>query len=230
MQSRWNFHISLLTVFVAATGFGMVSGCQKSGDTPPPTAALNAQAAAGEGSAPRPVSDQDPKHPIFRIETTKGNIDVRLDADKAPVTVDNFRNYAERGHYNNTIFHQIVKQPVQVVIGGGYGPDMVEKKAMPPIRNEAYNGLKNVRGTIAMARRNADENSATCQFFFNLTDDPQLDHKARTLEGFGYCVFGQVMSGMEVLDAIAQIPVGVVKDMPGVPSDTVTIRSVKQIK
>ena len=105
---------------------------------------------------------------------------MRLDAEKAPLTVDNFRNYVARGHYDLTIFHQVVKSPLQIVLGGGYTADLKEKARLPPIRNEAHNGLKNRRGTIAMARRADDEDSATCQFFFNIADNNALNYKART--------------------------------------------------
>ena len=132
---------------------------------------------------------------------------MRLDAEKAPLTVENFRNYVARGQYDQTIFHQVLKDPVQIVLGGGYTADLKEKSALTPIRNEAHNGLKNRRGTIAMARRPNNEDSATCQFFINIADNDVLDFKARTPEGYGYCVFGEVTTGMEVLDRIAKTPV-----------------------
>ena len=125
-------------------------------------------------------SDQDPQHPIYEFETSQGKFIVRLDAEKAPLTVDNFRNYVARGHYDLTIFHQVLKGPVQIVLGGGYTADLKEKATLTPIRNEAHNGLKNRRGTIAMARRANDEDSATCQFFINIADNDALNFKART--------------------------------------------------
>jgi len=193
--------------------------------TPASGTAARADVSAG------PKSDQDPKHPVFRIETSKGAFDVRLDEDKAPITVDNFRNYVERGFYSGTIFHQIIKSPLQLVVAGGFTPDLAEKKGLVPIRSEAYNGLKNRRGTIAMARGD-NENSATSQYFINLADNTALDFKARTPQGYGYCVFGEVVSGLDVVDSIAQSSVHDVSasKLTGVPNEAVVIRTVKQIK
>ena len=158
--------------------------------------------------------------------------EVRLDEDKAPITVDNFRNYVERKFYNGTIFHQILKSPFQLVVAGGYTADLTEKKSLVPIRNEAHKGMKNRRGTIAMARGADNENSATCQFFINLADNSSLDFKARTQQGYGYCVFGEVISGLEVIDSIAQSPVhdDNASKLNGVPNEAVVIRTVEQIK
>jgi cyclophilin family peptidyl-prolyl cis-trans isomerase len=213
-----------------------LAGCQK-GDSPQPTAAV--AASGGEQSGPQlgmaretppPVSDQDPRHPIFEFETSQGKFTVRLDAEKAPLTVDNFRNYVARGHYELTIFHQVVKSPMQLVLGGGYTADLKEKKPQTPIRNEAHNGLKNRRGTIAMLRRPDDEDSATCQFFINLADNDMLNFKSRTKDGYGYCVFGEVTDGMDVVDRIGQSPVHQVDKFVNLPVDPVAIKSVRQVK
>ena len=191
-----------------------LAGCQKGGDSTQPTAAVAGPGgekaespAAAATEAPPVKSDQDPQHPIYEFETSQGKFIVRLDAEKAPLTVDNFRNYVARGHYDLTIFHQVLKGSLQIVLGGGYTADLKEKATLTPIRNEAHNGLKNRRGTIAMARRANDEDSATCQFFINIADNDALNFKARTPEGYGYCVFGEVTEGMEVLDRIAKTPV-----------------------
>ena len=211
-----------------------LAGCQKSGDSTQPTAAVNAggDKAGANASTPSPAikSDQDPQHPIYEIETSLGKITVRLDAEKAPLTVDNFRNYAVRGHYDLTIFHQVLQGSVQIVLGGGYTADLKEKSTLTPIRNEAHNGLKNRRGTIAMARRANDEDSATCQFFFNVADNDVLNFKTRTADGYGYCVFGEVTEGMELVDKIAKQPVHDVNKFPSLPVETVAIKSIRQIK
>ena len=175
-------------------------------------------------------SDQDPQHPIYEFETSQGRFLVRLDAEKAPLTVDNFRNYVARGHYDLTIFHQVLKGSLQIVLGGGYTADLKEKATLTPIRNEAHNGLKNHRGTIAMARRPNDEDSASGQFFINIADNDALNFKSRTPEGYGYCVFGEVTEGMDVLDRIAKSPVHNVDKFKDLPVETVVIKSVRQVK
>jgi cyclophilin family peptidyl-prolyl cis-trans isomerase len=226
-----------LSVFFPALA---LLGCQKASETAPPTAAVKGPAGEKAETPTSPAADladtaeakPDPNlnHPIFAIDTTAGKITVRLDAEKAPLTVCNFRDYAIRGHYDQTIFHQVGKTPVQIVLGGVYMPDLKEKTARMPIRNEADNGLKNRRGTIAMLRSAKDEDSATCQFFFNISDNEALNYKTRTAEGYGYCVFGEVTEGMEVLDQIAKTPVhdsGNHKDMP---VEAVAIKSVRQVK
>ena len=142
-----------------------IMGCQKGGDSAPATAAVNGP--SGNKAEPAantalevpddPKPDPNLQHPVFAIDTTAGKITVRLDAEKAPLTVGNFRKYASCGHFDQTIFHQVFSKPVQVVLGGVYTSDLKEKTPMMPIRNEADNGLKNRRGTIAMARRADDE-------------------------------------------------------------------------
>lgn len=213
-----------------------LAGCQK-GDSPPPTAAVagtnaeKAQVPAVTAAEIQPrKSDQDPQHPLYEFETTLGKFSVRLDGEKAPLTVDNFRNYVARGQYDLTIFHQVLKSPFQIVLGGGYTADLKAKTPLTPIRNEAHNGLKNHRGTIAMARRADDEDSATCQFFVNVADNDALNFKSRTPEGYGYCVFGEVTEGMDVIDRIAKTPVHNVGKLSDLPTETVAIRSVRQVK
>jgi len=214
----------------------VLAGCQKGGDSTQPTAAV--AGSGGEKADPHAAattetavkSDQDPQHPIYEFETSQGKFIVRMDAEKAPLTVDNFRTYVARGHYDLTIFHQVLKGSLQIVLGGGYTADLKEKAMLTPIRNEAHNGLKNRRGTIAMARRPNDEDSATCQFFINMADNDVLNFKARTPEGYGYCVFGEVTEGMDVLDRIAKTPVHDTGKFVGLPTETIVIRSIRQIK
>ncbi|MFO1371009.1 MAG: peptidylprolyl isomerase [Candidatus Competibacteraceae bacterium] len=140
-----------------------------------------------------------------RLETSLGDITVELADDKAPKTVENFLTYAREGFYNGTIFHRVIDG--FMIQGGGFSADFQEKPTHAPIANEANNGLKNLRGTIAMART-SDPQSATAQFFINVKDNPPLDHQAPTSQGWGYAVFGKVTGGMEVVDKIRQVPTG----------------------
>jgi cyclophilin family peptidyl-prolyl cis-trans isomerase len=209
-----------------------LAGCQKGGDSAQPAAALNGPGGEkAESQAPPAKSEQDPQHPIYEFETSQGKFIVRLDAEKAPLTVDNFRNYVARGHYDLTIFHQVLNKGLQIVLGGGYTADLKEKKAtLMPIRNEAHKGLKNHRGTIAMARRADDEDSATCQFFINITDNDVLNFKSRTPEGYGYCAFGEVTEGMDVVDRIAKTPVHNSDKFTDLPVEAVVIKTIRQVK
>ena len=163
--------------------------------------------------------------PVVDIVTSAGTIRAELWPDKAPNTVANFLQYADEGFYDNTIFHRcIVGFMIQ---GGGLTRDWKEKPARAAIRNEADSGLRNVRGTLAMARK-PDPHSATCQFFINTADNSRLDHEDNSDSGWGYCVFGQVISGMEVVDAIEQAPtVGREKD--GRPAKPVVIKSIRRV-
>ncbi len=226
---------SLLSSFILIPVLAL-AGCQKGGDSTQPTAAV--AGSGGDKAEPHTAAataaplraEQDPQHPIYEFETSLGKFIVRMDAEKAPLTVDNFRNYVARGHYDLTIFHQVLKGPLQIVLGGGYTADLKEKAALTPIRNEAHNGLKNRRGTIAMARRANDEDSATCQFFINIADNDLLNFKARTPEGYGYCVFGEVTDGMDVVDQIAKAPVHDADKLTGLPVETIVIKSIRQVK
>ena len=143
--------------------------------------------------------------PTAIIHTTKGDITVELDEDKAPASVANFRRYAEDGFYNGTIFHRVI--PGFMIQGGGHTADLREKPPREPIANEAHNGLKNARGTIAMART-SDPHSASAQFFINLVDNHFLNHTSKTTAGWGYAVFGKVVAGMDIVDKIATVKTG----------------------
>ncbi len=154
------------------------------------------------------------------MKTSKGDITLQLDRDRAPVSVDNFLTYVDSGHYNGTIFHRVIKD--FMIQGGGFDANMRQKATLPPIKNEAQNGLKNRRGTIAMARTGVVD-SATSQFFINVKDNVFLDHGARD---FGYAVFGEVIAGMDVVDSIAFTPTGA-RD---VPREAIVIESVSVLK
>lgn len=158
-----------------------------------------------------------------RIKTSKGDIVLTLDADKAPITVDNFLRYAKAGFYDGTIFHRVI--PGFMVQGGGFDTSFDQKATQAPIENEADNGLKNSRGSIAMART-SDPHSATAQFFINLVDNDFLNYRAPNPQGYGYTVFGHVDSGLEVIDAIAKVPTGSRMGHQDVPTEEVVIESV----
>ena len=164
-------------------------------------------------------------NPVVVIKTSAGDITLDLDIDKAPKTVENFLSYVDAGFYDGTLFHRVIKG--FMIQGGGFTKGMKQKETRPPIENEATNGLKNDRGTIAMARTSFPH-SATSQFFINLVDNNFLNHTAETERGWGYCVFGHVTSGMDVVDAIAKVPTGTRFGHADVPLEDVTIVSIKR--
>ncbi len=161
------------------------------------------------------------ENPTVVMKTSKGEVKIELFADKAPVTVENFLSYVKDGHYNGTVFHRVI--PDFMIQGGGMEADMSEKKTKAPIKNEATNGLKNLRGTLAMART-SNPNSATSQFFINTVDNAFLDHRDMG-QGFGYAVFGKVVEGMDVVDAITKVPTGNKGMHQNVPTEAVLIES-----
>ncbi len=157
------------------------------------------------------------------IETSLGNIQLELFVDKAPQTVVNFLRYVDSGFYNGTIFHRVI--PNFMIQGGGFNSNLEAKPTFPAIKNEATNGLSNLRGTVAMARTQIVD-SATSQFYINLVDNPHLDHINNTSNGFGYCVFGRVTKGMEVVDQISKVPTGMFGGFYDVPIKEVKIISI----
>ena len=159
-------------------------------------------------------------NPTVLLETSSGDILVELFADKAPQTVANFLKYVDDGFYTNTIFHRVI--PSFMIQGGGMGARMDEKPTREPVTNEADNGVKNDRGTLAMARTR-DPHSATAQFFINLVDNAFLNHSSPTPDGWGYCVFGKVVEGMENVDKIAKVKTKTVGFHENVPTDMVLI-------
>ena len=161
---------------------------------------------------------------MVKIHTTKGVISLKLFADKAPDTVKNFLDYAKDGFYDGTIFHRVIDG--FMIQGGGMEPGMKEKANKKPINNEASNGLSNTRGTIAMART-PNPHSATSQFFINVADNTFLDFKSPTPDGFGYCVFGEVTSGMDVVDAIKGVATTSYGMHQDVPAEDVVITRVE---
>lgn len=161
------------------------------------------------------------------MKTTMGDITLELYQDKAPDTVKNFLGYVDDKFYDGTIFHRVIKG--FMIQGGGHTADMSKKPTKGPIKNEADNGLSNQRGTISMARM-PDPHSATSQFFINLVDNVNLDFSAKTDQGYGYCVFGKVISGMDVVDAIANVKIMTRHGMQNVPRETVEIISVRKVE
>jgi len=174
-------------------------------------------------AAPQPA----PGNPVVVIETSAGAITAELFKDRAPVSVENFLQYVREGHYTGTIWHRVV--PGYVIQGGGYTPELVEKSTHPPIQNEATNGLSNRRGTLAMARTR-QARSATSQFYINLANNTPLDHRGFSPDDFGYAVFGRVLSGMDVVDAIGATKTGPQGGMDDVPVTPIVIKSVTEKK
>ena len=187
-----------------------------------PTLAAFALTFAGlTGTTPaQTVSDAKPVKVV--METSKGTIEIELDAAKAPISAANFVKYVRKGFYDGVIFHRVI--PDFMIQGGGFTPDMQQKETDGNIENEAKNGLKNVRGTLAMART-PNPHSASSQFFINLKDNSFLDYPGQ--DGWGYCVFGKVTKGMEVVDSIAAVATGRKGGHGDVPLEPVTIKSAK---
>jgi len=167
------------------------------------------------------------QNPVVVMKTSMGEVEIELFQDKAPLTVANFLKYADKGFYNGTIFHRVMGN--FMIQGGGFTPGMIEKKTSSPVKNEAFNGIPNKRGTVAMART-MEVHSATSQFFINVADNSFLDYKASTSEGFGYCVFGRVVKGMDVVDRIKSVQTGNSGYFQDVPLAAVVIQSIKRKK
>jgi peptidyl-prolyl cis-trans isomerase A (cyclophilin A) len=174
--------------------------------------------------APAPAPTPAPGNQVATISTSFGDITIELFNDRAPVSVENFVQYAKEGFYNDTIFHRV--KPGFMIQGGGFTASFSEKPTRPPIQNEATNGLRNTRGTVAMARL-AALRSATAQFYINVADNRRLDHTGYGPEEFGYAVFGRVLSGMEVVDRIAEVPTHSTESMDDVPVQPVIIKGVQ---
>ena len=170
---------------------------------------------------------QGKANPKVLISTSEGDITVELYPDKAPVTVENFLKYVNAKYYDNLIFHRVIDG--FMIQGGGFNQSMQQKAASNPIKIESDNGLKNEKGTIAMARTQ-DPNSATSQFFINLVDNGFLDYKAPTVKGYGYAVFGKVINGMDVVEKIGKVKTTTVGYYENVPAKPVIIKSIKVIK
>lgn len=164
---------------------------------------------------------------MIRLHTNYGDITLELDHEKAPVTVQNFIDYVNSGYYDNTIFHRVIDE--FMIQGGGFEPGMSQKKTRAPIANEAGNGLKNDKYTIAMART-SDPHSATGQFFINVKDNDFLNYKSATAQGYGYCVFGKVVEGMDVVDKIEKVKTGTHSGHQDVPVENAILEKAEVIQ
>jgi cyclophilin family peptidyl-prolyl cis-trans isomerase len=216
-------HIVVLVLLSAfhVTGCGGDSASSKSNETGASDAAA--------GTSPSQPPKFNRQHPVVRIETSHGVIMVRLDAVRAPGTVRNFLNYAGESFYDNSLVHYV--DPDKMILAGGYSADRQPKSVRLPIRNEAHNGLKNTRGTIAMTREPGRIDSATSQFFINLADAPHRDHQGDTPETYGYCVFGEVIDGLDVAERIAQSPTANLGgELIQTPEPPVVIKSVRVVR
>jgi peptidyl-prolyl cis-trans isomerase A (cyclophilin A) len=221
---------SILCSFVVG-----LAGCGKSGDGQANSASSAPAASGGSGSPVAATkktasSESPPADLMVVIRTTQGDITLKLYPAKAPRTVENFlRGYAERGYYDQTIFHHV--EPGRMLIGGGYTTNLERKPARAPIYNESSNGLSNRRGTVAMIREPESPHSATSEFFVNLADNPDFDFKSSDSDDVpGYCVFGEVVTGMDVVDKIAQLPTAAQGDFPQLPSPRVAIVGVQLVR
>jgi len=217
MPSVLHFGCNLWTV--GAIGLA-VAGCQRSGESARPA---NQQPAKQTDPAAAEAASSAEYFPTVVLETSSGKLTIKLDPQAAPRTVHNFLHYVQSGFYNQTIFHQV--ETGYVVLGGGYTADLAEKQTRYPIPNEAANGRKNRRGTVAMARAADVIDSSACQFFINLTDNAHLDHRGDQPDKFGYCVFGEVIEGLEVLDQIAGTKVQATEQFEKLPVETVLIEA-----
>ena len=199
---------SKVALFLLTLMLGM-SGC---GASEPGKQSVSTSPAAGQ-----------PANPRVLIETSKGNITVEVFANNAPKSTANFIGYVKSGFYDGLAFHRVI--PGFMIQTGGMTPDMTEKPKRAPIQNEADNGLKNLRGTLAMART-GEPHSASSQFFINVTDNAFLNHRGKSFEGWGYAVFGQVVDGMDVVDAIVAVPRGNRGPHGDVPVDPIVMKRV----
>jgi peptidyl-prolyl cis-trans isomerase A (cyclophilin A) len=179
-------------------------------------------AALAQAPAAQPIRPA-PGNPVVVVATSMGDITIELFKDQAPISVENFLQYMKEGFYSGTIFHRVI--PGLVIQGGGFTADLTEKPTRGPIQNEATNGLSNARGTVAMARTRVLR-SATSQFFINVANNSQFNHRGYSSEDFGYAVFGRVIDGMPVVDKIAAVDTGSRNGMEDVPVTAVVIKTI----
>jgi len=222
---KWIWIGMVLAAAGATTGQAQMS----LGLAPPPVPSEKAVAVEPAPAAAEavPETTKEKETDMVIIKTSLGDIQVKLETEKAPLTVANFLAYVDDGHYNGTIFHRVINN--FMIQGGGFDAQMSQKPVRAPVKNEAANGLKNKRGTLAMART-AIVDSATSQFFINVKDNGFLDHRSPDPRGFGYCVFGEVVDGMDVVDKIRAVQTGTKGGMTDVPVETVEILSVDRVE
>jgi cyclophilin family peptidyl-prolyl cis-trans isomerase len=225
VRSRATQATALLTVVLAATALGC-------GRKATDSSSASTVASADEHNSPKSqpaVKKVDHVHPVVRVETNMGAITLRLDAARAPGTVRNFLNYVNEGFYDNTLIHYVDAD--KMIVAGGYTTQRTPKPTRPSIRNEAHNGLKNVSGTVGMARDGSMIDSATSQFFINLADAPQRDHQGDTAAQYGYCVFGEVIEGLDIAARISKSSnKNLGDDLLQTPDPAVVITSVRILR
>lgn len=225
---RWRGRFLLLSA-AAVLALGLfVAGCgggtqDSAGADDSSTTTLATAGTTGTTNGGSPMSGTT----TVLIKTSMGDITAELDADKAPLTVANFLSYVEDDSYDGTVFHRVI--PGFMVQGGGFTPDMQQKTTRAPVKNEADNGLKNLLGTLAMARTGVVD-SATSQFFINAADNAFLDFKSASPQGYGYAVFGKVTAGLDVVDAIVAVPTATSGQFENVPVTSVVIESVTVVE
>jgi cyclophilin family peptidyl-prolyl cis-trans isomerase len=215
-----------LALIVVASLFS-IAGCW-SHDGQAPAASISAESTADPSAARLPDKPRVNMQPKVEVRTSAGQFTLQLDAKKAPLTVQNFLSYVDSGHYDGTIFHQVFDG--FIILGGGFDTQFIERATEPPVRNEAHNKAKNLRGTIAMARQPNSIDSATSQFFINLVDNPSLDFAGFEPDQYGYCVFGEVIFGMDVIDRIAKAEVHKTDLFDSAPTQPVVIEAIHSLK
>jgi len=205
----------------------LLASCHRS--TEPTNKAENKSHSVAAATHAQGLKTPDSQNPVLLIDTSAGPITVRLDGVRAPGTTRNFVNYANDRFYDNTIVHYV--DSGKMIVAGGYSVGRSPKRAGTAIRNEAHNGLKNVRGTIAMARDAAHVDSATSQFFINLADAPQRDFKGESADAYGYCVFGEVTEGLDVAEKISKSGTADMGgDLAQTPDPPVVIKSIRVVR
>jgi cyclophilin family peptidyl-prolyl cis-trans isomerase len=212
-----NIALRSLCLLVAA------AGCNSKSDESP-TLSLNSGSDQSEQTIRHPEKPKFNPNPEVEVKTSAGTFVLKLNAQKAPLTVHNFLHYVNRGSYDGTLFHEIYPD---IALGGGFDEKLVQRPTEMAIRNEAHNGLKNTRGTVAMARQPDGIDSATNQFFINLTDNSPLDYVGPEPKDYGYCVFGEIVSGMEVVDRLAKVEVHRNEKFASAPVEPIVIESMK---
>jgi cyclophilin family peptidyl-prolyl cis-trans isomerase len=204
----------------------VLAGCS-SGDKELPTASLGSEEAPATPAKPQKERPKFNPFPEVEVKTSAGVFTLKLDAQKAPITVSNFLHYVNRGHYDGTLFHEVYRD--SIALAGGYDAKLVLRPTEMSIRNEAHHGQKNLRGTIAMTRLPDGIDSATNQFFINLVDNPSFDYAGQDPSQYGYCVFGEVVSGMETVDAIGKAEVHKTEQFASTPATPIVIESMRQL-
>jgi peptidyl-prolyl cis-trans isomerase A (cyclophilin A)/peptidyl-prolyl cis-trans isomerase B (cyclophilin B) len=217
-----SIHVACLTL--------VLTGCS-SGDKELPTVSLGTEETPETSVSPVKPQAERPKfnpYPQVEVKTSAGSFTLKLDATKAPITVNNFLYYVNRGHYNGTLFHEVYRD--SIALAGGFDVQLTPRPSEVAIRNEAHHGQKNLRGTIAMSRPPEAIDGATNQFFINLVDNPTFDHTGPEPSQYGYCVFGEVVSGMETVEAIGKAEVQRTEKFESTPATAIVIESMRQLK